>query len=94
MGTAVDGFPNFFLICGPNSANGHSSLILTTENMVTYVIKIIKPALGGEAEYAEVKKAALEKWQDGIQRDMKNTVFVGCTSWYMDKKGFNSTMYP
>jgi cation diffusion facilitator CzcD-associated flavoprotein CzcO len=94
MGTAVDGFPNFFLICGPNSANGHSSLILTTENMVNYVTKIIKPVLRGEAEYAEVKKAALEKWQDGIQRDMKNTVLVGCKSWYMDKEGFNSTMYP
>ena len=62
--------------------------------MVNYVIKIIKPILREEAEYAEVKKTALEKWQNGIQSDMKNTVFVGCTSWYMDKEGFISTMYP
>jgi cation diffusion facilitator CzcD-associated flavoprotein CzcO len=94
MSTAVDGFPNFFLICGPNSANGHSSLILTTENMVNYVIKIIKPVLRGQAEFAEVKKDALTRWQEGVQRDVKNTVFVGCTSWYMDNEGFNSTMYP
>jgi hypothetical protein len=51
---------------GPTQRLDIARLFLTTENMVNYVIKIIKPVLRGEAEYAEVKKAALAKWQDGI----------------------------
>jgi cation diffusion facilitator CzcD-associated flavoprotein CzcO len=94
MGTAVDGFPNFFLVCGPNSASGHNSLILTIENMVSYITKIMKPVLKGEARFVEVKKDALIEWKDSTQRDLKKTVFAGCTSWYMDNEGFNSTMYP
>lgn len=45
MGTALDGFPNFFLVCGPNSANGHNSLIFKIENMVAYIIKVAGPVL-------------------------------------------------
>jgi cation diffusion facilitator CzcD-associated flavoprotein CzcO len=94
MGTAVDGFPNFFLVCGPNSASGHNSLILTTENMVSYIIKILKPVLKGQSRFAEVRKDAVSEWTEKTQRDLKKTVFGGCTSWYMDKEGINSVMYP
>jgi len=58
MGTAMDGFPNFFIIHGPNVTTGHSSVILQSENMVDYSIKFISKVLGGEVEIAEVKKSA------------------------------------
>ena len=94
MGTAMDGFPNFFIATGPNSANGHSSLILESENITEYILKMIKPVLKGDAVYVEPKRDAEMKWTADIQEELKKTVFPNCSSWYQDKRGWNSTMYP
>ncbi len=94
MGTAVDDFPNFFMINGPNTVTGHWSVILATENMIGYILKIITPVLKGDARFAVPKKQAVLEWADNIQKDMKDTVFVDSKSWYQDENGFNSIMYP
>lgn len=94
MGTAVDGFPNFFIAVGPNTATGHSSYILGSENMTIYISKIIKPIIRGDALYAEARKDAEIRWTKDIQQQLRKTIFSGCTSWYQDANGFNSTMYP
>ncbi|KAI4699302.1 hypothetical protein J4E81_005196 [Alternaria sp. BMP 2799] len=94
MGMAIDGFPNFFIAVGPNTANGHHSLILTSENTVSYILKMIKPILSGKVNRVEVKKQAVTAWTEGVKKDLGKTVFVGCRSWYMDEEGYNSTMYP
>ena len=96
MGAAMDQFPNFFTIFGPNTATGHSSVILATENMVNYTIKLIKPVLAGDATTVEVKESAERGWAKEIQSKLNDTVWHkgGCQSWYFDKKGWNSTVYP
>lgn len=91
MGTAVDGFPNFFMAVGPNTATGHSSYILGSENMTGYISKIIKPILNGDALYAEAKKDAEIRWTKDIQQQLRKTVFSGCASWYQSVNGWNST---
>lgn len=94
MGTAVDGFPNFFIAVGPNTATGHSSYILGSENITKYISQIIKPVLRGDALYAEARKDAEIRWTKDIQQQLQKTVFSGCASWHQDANGFNSTMYP
>ena len=97
MCSAVDSFPNFFMICGPNAFTGHQSVILATENMVNYTIKFVREILTGNATTIEVKKSAEIAWAQRTQADLKHRVFHvgGCTSWYFDAKtGWNSTMYP
>ena len=97
MGTAMDGFPNFFLIFGPNTATGHSSVILASENMVNYSLNFIKPIMNGEVRTYEVKEDAERKWTSDIQSQLKNSVFQsgGCKSWYYkEDSGWNSTVYP
>jgi cation diffusion facilitator CzcD-associated flavoprotein CzcO len=97
MGTAMDGFPNFFLIFGPNTATGHSSVILASENMVNYSLNFIKPIMNGEVRTYEVKEEAERKWTTDIQSQLKNSVFQsgGCKSWYYKAdSGWNSTVYP
>ncbi|KAJ9622489.1 hypothetical protein H2203_006714 [Taxawa tesnikishii (nom. ined.)] len=96
QGTAMDGFPNFFIIFGPNTATGHSSVILATENMVQYALKFIKPILRGEVETVEVKQSAEIKYTRDIQEALSKTVFMDnrCQSWYKTPDGWNSTMYP
>lgn len=66
MGMAVDGFPNFVMITGPNTASGTHSLTATIESMVSYTLKIIKPVLRGEAMCVEAKEEAVLRWTQGI----------------------------
>jgi len=92
----MDGFPNFFIIFGPNTATGHSSVIMASENMIQYVLKFIKPVLKGDVSTVEVKKEAEIAYTADIQVKLKKTVWMsgGCGSWYYDKSGWNSTLLP
>jgi cation diffusion facilitator CzcD-associated flavoprotein CzcO len=94
MGTAIDGFPNFFMTVGPNTFVGHSSVILGIESTVGYILKLVSPVLDGDILTVEPKKEAALRWTTDIQRSMQKTVFAGCKSWYNDERGWNSTMYP
>jgi len=95
MGTALDGFPNFFAIFGPNTVTGHSSVILASENMVEHSLKFIKPILDGDVQTVEIKKDAEVKWAQDIQSACMNRVWNvgGCVNWYQ-KDGWNSTCFP
>lgn len=94
MGTAIDGFPNFFMTVGPNTFVGHSSVILGIESTVGYILKLVSPVLDSDTLTVEPKKEAALRWTADIQRSMQKTVFAGCKSWYNDERGWNSTMYP
>ncbi|KAF2706664.1 FAD/NAD(P)-binding domain-containing protein [Pleomassaria siparia CBS 279.74] len=95
QGTAMDGFPNFFMIFGPNTATGHSSVVMASENMVNYSLKFIKLVLNGEAATVDVKHEAEVAYTTQLQKDLKQTVWQsgGCSSWYVHN-GWNSTVYP
>jgi cation diffusion facilitator CzcD-associated flavoprotein CzcO len=97
LGTAMDGFPNFFMIFGPNTVTGHSSVIMASENMVELTLKMIEPVLKGDASTVEVKKEAEQRYTNDVQQQLKKTVFTagGCANWYVDPKtGWNSNAYP
>ncbi|KAI9727558.1 MAG: hypothetical protein M1828_006500 [Chrysothrix sp. TS-e1954] len=95
QGTAMDGYPNFFMIFGPNTATGHSSVILASENMVQYSLKFIKKILDGDAETVEVKREAEEAYTADVQKACSNSVINsgGCNNWYVND-GWNGTVYP
>lgn len=96
MGSTMDGFPNLFIIFGPNTATGHSSVILASENMARYAMHFIKRILNGDVRTFEVKKKAEIAWTKTMQEKLKDTVFTSknCHNWYIDSKGWNSTVYP
>ncbi|KAI4191343.1 MAG: hypothetical protein L6R41_000130 [Letrouitia leprolyta] len=94
LGLAMDGFPNLFIIFGPNTATGHSSVILASENMVEYTVKIVKKILHGDVTTAEIKTESEVAWTKKVQERLKRTVFnAGCQNWYQ-VDGWNSTGYP
>ena len=95
QGTAMDGFPNFFLIFGPNTATGHSSVILASENMIEYSLPFIKMILDGDALSVDVKREAEVAYTDDIQKALKGSVFNsgGCKNWYVHGD-WNGTVYP
>ncbi|PVI08437.1 FAD/NAD(P)-binding domain-containing protein [Periconia macrospinosa] len=96
LGTAMDGFPNFFLIFGPNTVTGHTSVVMTSENMVNHSLNFIKLILNGDATTVDVKHEAEVAFTTEMQKGLKNTVFMsgGCNSWYFTNDGWNSTGYP
>jgi cation diffusion facilitator CzcD-associated flavoprotein CzcO len=97
LGTAMDGFPNFFMIFGPNTATGHSSVILASENMVNYSLKFIGPILKGEVSTVEVKESAERAWTEKVQDELRRSVFNsgGGRNWYVDQDTqWNATVYP
>ena len=95
-GTSMDGFPNFFMIVGPNTITGHSSVILASENMINYSLKFIKPILKGDLSQVEVKREAEEEYTRDIHEQLKTQVWAtgNCNSWYKTESGWNSTVYP
>ena len=96
LGTAMDECPNFFIIFGPNTATGHSSVILAIENMVEHTLLMIEPVLKGDVSIVEIKKNKEIEYTERLQRELKDTVFMsgGCISWYFDEnEEWNSTVY-
>lgn len=96
LGATMDGFPNFFMIFGPNTATGHSSVILASENMVEYSLKFIRHILSGDVKTVEVKKEAEVAWTKEIHEQLEDTVFNsgGCQSWYRTANNWNALAYP
>ena len=96
MGTAVDGFPNFFMIFGPNTGTGHSSVAYVSENMTNYALKFLRLLLNGDASTVDVKKEAEIAYTAAIQERLRNTVWTtgGASSWYRGEDGWISNLYP
>ncbi|USP74246.1 hypothetical protein yc1106_01520 [Curvularia clavata] len=95
QGTAMDGFPNFMMIFGPNTATGHSSVVMASENMVNYSLNFIRLLLTNEARTIDVKHSAEVAYTAEMQNALKDTVWrSGCSSWYFTENGWNSTVYP
>ncbi|KAJ5149360.1 hypothetical protein N7448_000938 [Penicillium atrosanguineum] len=96
LGIAVDQFPNFFMLFGPNTATGHTSVIFATENAVNYSLNFIKPILEGKVSSYEIKEEAERAWTKQVQDQLQKTVFRRgvCSSWYITADGWNSSTYP
>lgn len=95
-GTTFHGFPNLFQIVGPNTALGHSSMIFIIESQVRYIVDAARTMRRQRLAAVEPTLAAQDTWSDTVQRRMKRTVWTtgGCASWYLDKFGHNTTLWP
>ena len=91
-GTALNGFPNLFVLFGPNSFTGHSSVILGLENQANHAIQLIKPILSNNAHTIEIKHEPVIKYNNEVQRALEKTIWNsgGCSSWYITSEGHNS----
>ena len=95
LGTSVPGFPNMFLLLGPNSGLGHSSMVFMAEAQVHHALRAAAPVLDGRAAAVEVTGRAYRDWESDVQRRMRGTVWsTGCRSWYLDDHGRNPVLWP
>lgn len=95
-GTVIDGFPNMFLMTGPNTGIGHTSLLLMIEAQIGYIIEALRRMKTDGVDRFEVRPQVVEGYSAMIQRKMARTVWVsgGCVSWYLDSQGNNPTLWP
>jgi cation diffusion facilitator CzcD-associated flavoprotein CzcO len=95
-GTTVAGFPNLFLLLGPNTGLGHTSVLVMAEAQVGYVSRALAHMRAHSAVVVEPRAEAQRRWNEAVQRRMDRTVWMagGCRSWYIDRNGRNSTLWP
>ena len=96
LGTTCHGFPNAFLMIGPNLGNGHGSAFILIEAQARYIADAIRTTERSRAASLEVQRSAQRAWNEDVQAALSGTVFNagGCASWYIDKNGRNSSIYP
>lgn len=96
LGTTVPGFPNLFVVTGPNTGIGHTSAIFVIEAQLQYVMTAIEETLAAGATAIEVTAEAEDTYTTMIHREMERTVWKtgGCTSWYQSRSGHVVAMFP
>ncbi len=95
-GTTVAGFPNLFILLGPNTGLGHNSVLYMTEAQLDHLIGAVRYMRARGVDAIEPREDAQSEWVAAIDRRMRGTVWVsgGCSSWYLDRTGRNSTLWP
>ncbi len=96
LGTAVSGFPNMFVIYGPNTNHGSGSVIYTLECQFNQVVDAAERLRDGRLRYLEVRSEAQAAWQEEVDRRSADTVWIngGCGNWYVDEHGHNTNNWP
>lgn len=88
MGVVVAGFPNFFLLYGPNTNLGHNSILYMIETQVRYVIRCLAEMRDKRLRWLDVKPAAMTAYNAALQKALGQTVWAaGCTNWYKTDSG-------
>jgi cation diffusion facilitator CzcD-associated flavoprotein CzcO len=94
-GATIPGFPNLFMLLGPNTGLGHSSMVYMIESQIAYVMGALDAMDERGAATVEARPEAVTAYNDKIDRQLDGTVWnTGCASWYLDDTGRNATLWP
>lgn len=96
-GTTVSGFPNLFMIVGPNVGLGHSSMVYMIESQIAYVSDALKTMQKGKIKSVDVKAEPQAAYNRDLQKQLGTAIWGvgGCSSWYIDaKSGKNVALWP
>ncbi|MCE9631853.1 MAG: NAD(P)/FAD-dependent oxidoreductase [Planctomycetia bacterium] len=102
-GVAVAGYPNYFMLMGPNSGLGHNSIVFMIEAQVRYVMQCLGWIESGRLDPVEVRSEVQRAYNDQLRKRFTRTVWqdrpgsawqLPCTSWYVDARGRNTALWP
>lgn len=96
LGMTISGYPNFFVMLGPNTGLGHSSVILMIEAQARYICSGIRMMVKKKVNAVDVKRECQDKYRMEMWQRLLDTVWQsgGCSSWYHDSQGNNVSMWP
>jgi cation diffusion facilitator CzcD-associated flavoprotein CzcO len=95
-GAAVAGFPNLLFVIGPNCGLGHSSMIYMIESHLNYLSSALRTMEREQIATVEVCAEVQREYNERLQTRMSKTIWTtgGCASWYLDKHGNNTALWP
>lgn len=94
-GVTVAGFPNLFLLLGPNTGTGHTSTLIYIEAQVEYVLRSLRELKQRGKAWLAVKPDAMQEHNQEMQARLATTVWAGpCSSWYKNPAGHIVAIYP
>jgi cation diffusion facilitator CzcD-associated flavoprotein CzcO len=96
LGSTVAGFPNMFLLVGPNMGLGHNSIVFMIEAQLNYLMDCLRVGESHRMDIFEVRESTQRAFNERVQRRLQGSVWTsgGCHSWYLDAKGRNTTIWP
>jgi cation diffusion facilitator CzcD-associated flavoprotein CzcO len=95
LGMTVSGFPNLFMLYGPNTNLGHNSIIYMLESQINYVQQCLAEIEAQGLRSMEVRKSVQTNFNDSVQSKIHDTVWnKGCHSWYTTASGKNTNNWP
>ena len=96
LGTTVAGFPNLFILYGPNTNHGSGSVPYTLESQFNYVADAIRRLRDGGYRWIDLRPEVQERWRAEMSERSADTVWAsgGCSNWYLNGKGENTNNWP
>jgi cation diffusion facilitator CzcD-associated flavoprotein CzcO len=95
LGMSVPGFPNLFLLYGPNTNGGTGSVIYTIEAGVQHVIEAVHALERSRAKTIEVRRDVAASFDRELRHALSTSVWhTGCTNWYVDENGNDPNQWP
>lgn len=95
LGIVTAGFPNLFLMGGPNTALGHNSIVFMVEAQTRYIVSAVRHMRDARRPVLEIACRVQDATYADVQQRMKKTVWVsGCRSWYLSDGGRNDIIRP
>ncbi|HZP43140.1 MAG TPA: NAD(P)/FAD-dependent oxidoreductase [Candidatus Binatia bacterium] len=95
LGLTVAGFPNFFMMYGPNTNLGHNSIIFMIECQAQYVMDCLRQMRARELAWIDVRRDAMEAYNARIQRALAGSVWAATgKSWYKTADGTITNNWP
>ena len=94
-GISVSGFPNLFLLYGPNTNLGHNSIIYMLESQFAYVLGCLQALRKQGLRYLDLKAAPQRRYNEKLQAQTQRTIWAqGCQSWYQTAAGKHTNNWP
>lgn len=95
LGITVAGFPNMFLLYGPNTNLGHNSIILMLEAQIQYILDAVRRLRDEQVTWLDVRPEIQNAFNKTVQERMASTIWDReCTSWYKNAAGKNTNNWP
>lgn len=95
-GSTIANFPNMFFLLGPNVGLGHTSMVYMIESQINYVADALATIARLDLRTVEVRRDVQDAYNKDLQAKLAGSVWLtgGCSSWYLDKHGNNTTLWP
>jgi cation diffusion facilitator CzcD-associated flavoprotein CzcO len=95
LGVSVPGFPNMFLLYGPNTNGGTGSVIYVIEAAMNHVLAALGELDRADAHRIEITRRAADAFDRELRTALAGTVWhSGCTNWYVDENGNDPNQWP